>query len=108
MYNFRKMPATVYRIVPKVPLCEGDCYYGATTSPLSVRFSKHVYDFKRFLDGRFHVVNSMLLFAKYGIEGCKIEAVCVVCNPDDLAILEKTYINNNPCVNRKKDYLRRS
>jgi hypothetical protein len=95
------MTATIYRIVPKAPMSENDVYYGATTAPLSIRFSKHVYDWKRYLDGRFHVVNSMLLFAKYGIDGCRIEPVCVVCNPADLAILEKTYINNNPCVNRK-------
>ena len=65
----------VYKIVPKGNHLESDIYIGSTKQPLSVRFSKHKHDYKRYIKGRYNYVSVFKLFEKYNINECEIKLI---------------------------------
>ena len=82
---------------------DGDVYIGSTTKEyLSQRMTAHRYDYKRYLDGKYHNVTSFKLFDKYGIDNCKIillELVNANCK-DELHAREAHHIKTLSCVNK--------
>lgn len=68
---------------------DSDRYIGSTISSLSVRFSTHKSEYKRWKDHKIGNVTIFQMFEKYGVDNCKIEL-----------------IENYPC-NSKKELERR-
>ena len=94
------MSKFIYKIIPKVPHEQNEIYIGSTKQPLSVRLSKHKYDYKRWKNGRYNYVSSFYLFDKYGdnIEIIELEKCEDITNLE-LKELEKFYIQDLECVN---------
>ena len=92
----------IYKIEP---ICEhepSDIYIGSTTKKyLSDRMSEHRCDFRRSEKTK-KVVNSSILFQKYGVENCKIILIekfsCE--SKDELVAKEAEYIRTVPCINK--------
>ena len=94
----------VYKIVPKGNHLESDIYIGSTKQPLSVRFSKHKHDYKRYINGKYNYVSVFKLFEKYNINECEIKLIEQFDNIEKqlLRKYETYYIINMQCVNIKK------
>ena len=92
----------IYKIEP-INGEDGDVYIGSTTKEyLSQRMTAHRYDYKRYLDGKYHNVTSFKLFDKYGIDNCKIILLELVNTntKDELHAREAYYIKLVDCVNK--------
>ena len=94
------MSKFIYKIVPTVEHEEQEIYIGCTKQPISVRFSKHKHDFKRWKNGRYRYVSSFYLFDKYK-DNLKIVELekCEDITNLELKELEKFYIQDLECVN---------
>ena len=95
------MSKFIYKIVSKSENNDGEIYIGCTKQPLSVRLSKHKYDYKRYQNGKYNYVSSFVLFSKYGIDNCEIVELekCEDISKKDLIKLENMYIKDIECVN---------
>lgn len=78
--------------------CEDDRYYGSTVNTLSRRFTQHKSSYIK----NHKPTTCHTLFAKYGVENCKIELVeLFACNSvEELNAREGFFIRANKCVNR--------
>lgn len=76
-------------------------YIGSTKQGFNQRLSKHKYDYKRYLNGKYHYVSSFELFEKYGLNGVNIEVIEQFNDYNKIELLnkEKHYINTIECVN---------
>jgi hypothetical protein len=84
----------IYMIYPCVEGAdEGDIYIGATTTKLSKRMADHRVTF---------CTSSRILFAKYGVENCKIELICdfPCLTRNELNKEEGRHIRQRKCVNK--------
>ena len=90
--------------VYKIWSTQGDkIYVGSTTKKyLSQRMDKHRSDYKRWKDGKDHMITSFKLFEEYGLENCFIELLeTKECDSkDELLKIEGKYIRELECVNR--------
>ena len=94
------MSKFIYKIVPKCAHEEKEIYIGYTKQPLSIRFSKHKHDYKRWKEGRYNYVSSFYLFDKYGdCEIIELEKICQDITNTELRKLESIYIKDLECVN---------
>ena len=78
-------------------------YIGSTTkAQLSMRMGEHRANFKRWKDGKTHMVTAFHLFEEYGVENCKIVLLedCPCESKDQLSAREAHYIRTLECVNR--------
>ena len=100
-YDDKYQSVKIYRIV-----AEGgdECYYGSTIQRLEARLRGHVghYERKRRGNHSHGEVSVYALFDKYGVENRRIELVedCPCNTKEELLMVEKHYIKNNPCLNK--------
>jgi hypothetical protein len=96
------MSNIIYKLKARLnPLENTLVYIGSTKQGFNKRLSKHKYDYKRYLNGKYHYVSSFELFEKYGVDGVNIEVIEEFNNYDKIELLnkEKHYINTIECVN---------
>jgi len=91
------MSVTIYRIFPKCESPEEDVYIGSTKRALSVRFSKHKYDYLH----KTARIASYDLFDKYGASGCEIEVI-ECCDENERHAREQYWIENTKCLNKRR------
>lgn len=92
----------IYKIEP-INGEEGDIYIGSTTKEyLSQRMDNHRSQYKLFIKGKKQNTTALTLFAKYGMENCKIILLELVNvnSKDELLIREAHYIKTLQCVNK--------
>jgi hypothetical protein len=95
--------SVIYIIKPNVDDCdENDVYYGSTNDFIN-RCSVHK---SSYYDTNTHskYCSYFKIYDKYGIGNCVTEIIEEYpCNTkEELFIREKYYINNNPCINKKR------
>jgi len=73
-------------------------YIGSTVQPISTRLSKHVHDYKRYIDDRYNYVSSFEIIMNGNYEIVELERVNFIFK-DDLKIREQFWFENLPCVN---------
>ena len=92
----------IYKLKAKVnPLENKLVYIGSTKQGANIRLSKHKYDFKRYINGKYNYVTSFDLFINYELDGVDIEVLeeFNYYNKIELLNREKYYINTIECVN---------
>lgn len=94
------------KIYQMEPICdheEGDVYIGSTCQKfISRRLAEHIYDYKKWKNGKCRFVSSFLLFEKYEINNMRIILLeSYPChNNDELRSREAYYQKQNKCVNK--------
>ena len=79
-----------------------EVYYGSTIQTKEQRLTKHISDYKKWLNDKTKYTSSFDLFGKYDISNCKIELECEYpCNSrEELEEIEGWYQLNHTCVNK--------
>ena len=98
--NFKKIK--VYKIVSKNGECE--MYIGSTETPLSHRFSRHVYSYLYYKNK----CSCKDLFDKYGVDGCEIKLIAEhsVTSNEEKYKWERLYyeLYKDFCINKNRPY----
>jgi hypothetical protein len=88
------MTGKIYKLVGG-----GLTYYGSTNGCLSIRKSRHKYDYKTFVNGKGKYISSFDILEKG--DDWDIELVEDDIEDDQLLLREGFYIKNNECVNKR-------
>ena len=82
----------IYRIISDLPDGRFLCYIGSTSKKLNERLNQHMYDYKQYLNGKYHYVTSFKLVCRQWFEIALIEDLGN-CSKDYMLDKEAYYIN---------------
>jgi hypothetical protein len=99
----------VYKIIDKLNL--NILYIGSTINSLTIRWSKHKYDFKRWMNGsKNHKLSISKYFKQYGIENFELILIkkYQIFDRKHLHIYEQLFISNTKCINKQNPFVIKS